>query len=86
MALTYLKSRRVMLPLPDMKSARLVLDKQEIIMHLVYYPESESFQADLSTLECLSKNQLRDKLVILIKRAFMDEKMDSIPEADNEPD
>ena len=55
-------------------------------MHLVYCPESESFQADLSTLECLSKNQLRDKLVILIKRAFMDEKMDSIPEADNEPD
>ena len=86
MALTYLKSRRVMLPLPDMKSARLVLDKQEIIMRLVYCPESESFQADLSTLECLSKNQLRDKLVILIKRAFMDEKMDSIPEADNEPD
>ena len=75
-----------MLPLPDMKSARLVLDKQEIIMRLVYCPESESFQADLSTLECLSKNQLRDKLVILIKRAFMDEKMDSIPEADNEPD
>lgn len=75
-----------MLPLPDMKSARLVLDKQEIILCLIHCPESDSFLADKSTLYGLSMNQLRDRLVILIKKAFMDEKMDSIPEADNEPD
>ena len=66
--------------LPDMHMARVVLNREQIIYYLVHCPESESFRTNPLTLNGLTTNMLRGRLVNLVKNAFMDQKLDSVRE------